>query len=511
MAIVKKQDSNTVGYRIAKEQSIGVLPGSPVWEQIEPNDGGDVGSTYKTVDRNPINSSRQRKKGTIVDFDTMAGFPTDVTSSNMYNIMQGFLFANARTKNTAVLITAVNGSGVYSLSSTAGIVVGSLIWASGFANAANNGLKVVSAVVANTSVTLSGTSVVETPATTSTLTAVGYRTQTTADLKIDASGVYPVLTSTSLNFTTLGLIPGEYLFIGGDNTANQFATAANNGFKRIKSVSANAIVLDKSTTTMVTDTASGKSVDIYFGRVIKNEIDTNIVRSSYQIERTLGAPDDAQPTQIQSEYEVGCVPSELTLNMKMADKLTAEVKFVALRSEFRTGVQGVKSGTRPNLTEREAINNANDLEFCLLTLTPTASANPTPLLNYLTDATITINNNIKPNKALGILGSFELSTGTLNVDIKLNGYFNDIALQSAVQNNSDATFAAGYVKANTGLIVDVPLGALGEAKIEVKQDEPIMVPLTFQAASGLKYDTNMNHTILFVFFDYLPTLATTLS
>lgn len=507
MAAVSKQDSNITGLRYCIEQSIGVLPGSPVWTPLEPNEYKDFGGQLSLVARNPINPGRQRKKGVITDLDASGSFNTDLTQRNLQEMLQGFMFATTRTKNTAVAITAVNGSGVYSMSNTTGIVVGSLVLCAGFTNAANNGLKVVSALTANTSITLSGTSVIETPPATATTTVVGHRVQTAADVKASVSGGYPTLTSSSLNFTTLGLLPGEFIFIGGDNTENQFATAANNGFKRIKSVAANLIVLDKSSTTMVTDTATGKSVDLYFGKILKNETGANIVRRTFQLERTLGAPDDAQPTQIQSEYLVGAVPSELTLNIGTADKITADLSFVAINNEQRTGVTGVKSGTRPALTESDAFNTSSDFSRMRISVLSSTDAAPTPLVAYVTEMTLAINNNVSPNKAVSVLGAFDVSAGTFAVTGNVTAYFADVAAITAVRNNANVTMDMAIVKNNAGIVIDVPLIALGDGRANIKQDEPITLPLGMDAATGAGWDADMDHTLMFVFYDYLPNLA----
>jgi len=509
MAVVTKQNSNSTGLRYAQEQSIGVLPGTPTWIPLEPNSYGDFGGEFNLIARNPINDSRQRRKGVIVDLDASASFPTDVTQTNMQDLLQGFVFANTRTKNTAVAITAVSGANVYSMSNTTGILVGSLVLFAGFTNAANNGLKMISAVSAGVSITsTTGTSVVETPPATATATIVGYRSQIAADLKVDNAGTLPALTSSSLNFTTLGLIPGETIFVGGDAVGNQYAGATNNGFKRVKTIAANRLTFDKSASTMVTDaSATGKTIDLYFGKVLKNELAANIVRRTYQLERTLGFPEDTLPNQIQSEYLVGCVPNEFTLTIGTADKITADLSFIAINNEQRTGAVGVKSGNRPALVNSDTFNSSSDFSRMRISVLNAADAAPTGLVGFITDLELSINNNASPNKAVGVLGAFEVTAGTFQVSGSMSAYFSDIAAVAAVRNNSNVTLDLALVKNNSGITIDVPLIALGDGRADVAQDEPIKLPLNIEAATGAAWDVNMDHTIMFGFYDYLPNLA----
>ncbi|RQM43774.1 hypothetical protein EHZ19_32430, partial [Paraburkholderia bannensis] len=125
-----------------------------------------------------------------------------------------------------------------------------------------------------------------------------------AEMDIDVSGSYPRLLrgSGTKDLTTLGLIPGEWVFIGGDATATKFTNAANNGFARVRAVAATYIEFDKTAGTMVAETGTAKTIQLFYGNVIKNERDANLIkRRTYQLERTLGQ--DANGTM--SEYLVG--------------------------------------------------------------------------------------------------------------------------------------------------------------------------------------------------------------
>ncbi len=499
-----KIDSNVTGLAFAEEASLKTLPGSPVWYGLEPNSYNDLGGQLQTVARNPINATRQRKKGTVTDLDASGGINQDLTKTNLTRLLQGFFFANLREKfstlpynGTAITITGVTSTTYTAASGLTGFKVNQLVLASGFTNAANNGLKLLSAV-ASGSVTTTG-NVVETPPAGAKLEAVGIQFAA-ADATLTLSGGNLLLNSAAVNLTTLGLNVGEWVFIGGDNVATQFVTGTNKpGYARISAIAAGSITFDKTTWTPVADTGTGKTVQLFFGYVLRNEDQAaNIIRRSYQLERQLGN----DGVGIQSEYLTGAIANELKLNVPQADKVNVDLSFVALNTEYRNGTTGVKSGTRVTAPGEDAFNTSSDVFRMALAVVNTGTLNPTPLVGYVSEASITINNGVTPNKAVGVLGGFDASAGNFEVDGSITAYFSDTTAVTAVRNNSDVTFDLIMAKKNAALCFDIPLIGLGNGRINVEQDQPVTLPLDMGAAQG-----SNNFTLLACFMPYVPTVG----
>jgi hypothetical protein len=263
MAQVNKIDSNATELRISEETSFKVADGSAVWKPYEPNSYDDTGGEVSVVSRNPINSSRQRKKGVLTDLDANAGFQTDLTQTNVADLLQGFFYADFRRKGEETPTQATATTDLFAVASTTGFQVNDLIFVSGFVNSANNGLHVITAIVVDTTIEVLGSTLVtETPPATATIVNVGHRAGA-GDIDVDITGDYATYTSTTLDFTTLGIIPGEMVYVGGDAAANRFTTSANNGFKRVKSVAASALVVDKSESAMATEASTTELIDAF--------------------------------------------------------------------------------------------------------------------------------------------------------------------------------------------------------------------------------------------------------
>jgi len=267
------------------------------------------------------------------------------------------------------------------------------------------------------------------------------------------------------------------------------------------------MTIDKSDLTMIAETlVSSETIQVFIPRTIKNETGGSIVRRTYNLERSLGRADTADVAD-QTEYLVGAVPNELVINVPQADKITADLSFVATDNEQRTAAEAPKTGTRAVLVESDAINTSSDFSRIKLAQVVPGDAAPTPLFGFATELTMTIANNVSPNKAIGVLGAFEVTAGTFAVSGELTVYLSDIAAVAAVRGNNDITFDIAISKANAGMVIDIPLIALGDGRANVEQDQPITLPLTMDAATAAKIDATLDYTMLISFFDYLPDAA----
>ena len=370
MVAVQSIDSNVTGLRYQEETSIGVANPANDWVPLEPNSYADFGGAVTLTPRIPIEASRQRKKGVVTDLDASGGFNTDLTQNNLQDILQGFFFADFREKATnepkdgggdGFVVSNVDGTtedydtaGDWT-AAPAGFLVGDLIFAEGFTNTANNGLKRVT-VVSSTALTVAEDLVNEAaPPATASVTAVGFQFAT-GDAEIDTDGSFPALTTTVKDLTELGLKVGEWVFIGGDAALTFFTVAqssggAANGFARVRAIATNRLDFDKMEIDVDTDdTGVGLTIQLFVGRVLQNEAGPAatppIKRRTYQLERELGAPDDGS-TDTQGEYLVGAVPNELTINIPSADKVNIDLSFVAIDHEPTDVAPFPKAGPRP--------------------------------------------------------------------------------------------------------------------------------------------------------------------
>lgn len=507
-----KVDSNATGLAFAEETSLKVLPNNPVFYGLEPNSYSDFGGELGTTARNPINQSRQRRKGGTTDVDASGGINHDLTFG-LKRIMQGFLFADVRQKPTnrsllaaATAVTSVTSS-LYNLAAQP-FQAGHLILAQRFGVPANNGLKVVTAVAAGT-VSAAGLVAEAAPPATAELKAVGFEFAAgDLSLSIPSPGLV-ALTTVAKDFTTMALNVGEWIFVGGGTVGTNFADANNPPFYgRISAVSAKVLTLDKATITNPTaDTGTGKTIRIFFGDFIRNEKDPALIkRRTYTLQRSLG--NDANG--IQSEVISGSVPNEITVNIPTPgpdSKVNLDMSFVGMDWKTRTGLQGLlsapaNSGSLVDPALEDFFNTSSHIYRSRIAVVDPTAINPAALIGYVSEATLTINNNVEPNKAIGTFGAFDASVGTFEVGGSFDAYFGTVAAVSAIRNNADVTYDLILAKSNAAMVFDMPLIALGSGRLEVEQDEPITLPIEQMAAEGPQ-----GFTLGLTFLAYVPSVA----
>lgn len=164
-------------------------------------------------------------------------------------------------------------------------------------------------------------------------------------------------TSTALDFTTLGIIPGQFIFVGGDANVNIFDDPTLNGFKRIRSVTARALVIDKSVNTPGADNdGAGKQIRIYVGQALKDEN----TRKSFHLRRTLGLSNPSNHTREQWELLKGSIPSEFAMNIGTAGLVNCDFSFIS--TDHQQAPSSPNGGIR---TPREVDNDGEVTGFAV--------------------------------------------------------------------------------------------------------------------------------------------------
>jgi hypothetical protein len=492
----EKQDANLVGFYKIRESVLGVVPATGNWQTREPNSFDDMGGEYTKTARRPFSPSRQRKKGSTTDLDADGGYNEDLTLNNMQTELEEFFFAAIRKtpERNPTAVTATQ----YTVASSTGFLAGSIVFAKGFGNAANNGVKVLSAVSVG-SLTAPGLAVEASPPAGALVKQVGF-TFPTGDVVLALITGGFRLTCTAANFTDHPLIPGQWVFLDiGD------AGETNTGYARIAvgGVSTKTVTFDKSTWTPVANPGTGLVCRIYFGDVLKNEEDPAlIVRYSSTIERTLGRDDVG----VQSEFLTGAVANELTWNSPLAGLVSLDLSYIAQRVGLRNGTEGPLSSRASNTIRKalseDAFNTSSNLFRIRMGIVDPLTLNPTPLFARVTEWSLTLNNNVTAAKAQGVLGGFDTIAGNFDVDGEFTAYFSTTEAIHAVKCNSDVTFDAIYAKQNAGVYIDLPLVSLGGGRLDIEQDAAIMLPLEAMAA-----ESPFGHTALIGWFTYLPNEA----
>lgn len=522
--------TNNVGLAYAIESSIGVLPGSPLWKQLEPNDISAYGANIGTTPRRPISATRGRRKGTVTSLESNVEFDADITMDSFVDFAEGFVFAefanvefDLKSSSGTLPPPAVAGTNDFTIDAASALLAGkvtytlngaiSLVYAQGYSNAANNGIHALDTDLAtsNTTVQVASTLVTETPPTNASLQVCGVRTD---DLTLTISGSTATLVSGGdiADWSTLGLLAGQYIHIGGRDTDGTVINAYDDGgtdnvygYARITSISGSTLNLDKLDTNLGSGGPhSPETIDVLFGRFLRNvattaNIDDNrYLERSFQFEATF--PDLGGAGTDEYEYAIGNFGNELALNFPLEDKATATFGFIGTNADDITPTRktGAASATSPLRTT--AINTSSNI----VSLT-------TDVVSLASDVcfkslTITLNNNVTREVCLGTLGASFVNTDLFEVNIEAQGLFTNKEMVNAVKNNTTVTFAAVIANDDGAIAFDVPSLTFGGGDREYPVGESVLINLTGEAFND-PVGTIPNVSLGISLFPAVPTAA----
>lgn len=493
----------------------GILPASPTWKQIEPNDISKWGAEIKTVARQPISKNRQVRKGTITDLDSKVEIKCDLTMDCLEDFIDGFMFARAYSSGAEYwAVSGVSSGAGYALSVTSGPVrvfpagsggtvtgAATLVFARGFTVTGNNGLKLVNAVVTGATPTIfcSGQSLADEVVSVSTgqyatLEVCGVRTLA-GDLDVNASGN---ITSTVVDFTTLGLHVGQFVHVGDGTATHSFSGSSANGFMRISSIAANLLSFDRRDLASTgAQTNAAISIDIYFGRFIRNVTvdDTDYVARQYMFEGTFPALMTGGVDGF--EYAKGNFCDQVTFDLPLANKALATWSFIGTDTDAPvvSGSRKTNASQARTPVQTTAFNATSDV--MRLTIT---KADETGLTTDFKDVQIKLDNNVGPEKVIGTLGARFMNNGIFNVDITTKALFTNADVLAAIRANTTCAMQLIMQNDDGGFVMDIPSLTLGDGAKDFPLNQTVTIAIKGKAFIDPVLGTSLSWSI----FPYLP-------
>lgn len=441
--------ANRVQLSACRETTIGTTPGSPRMRAVRlvkeslsftPNFilSDELRSDRANAD--PI-KVMQASEGSI-DFEL--SYPDDnspmseLFRSAFYNPWVNTpTFYNDGTADSVVTDAGTVANTYAVVSGGASVKLGHLVRATGFTNAANNKTTPFR-VASSTATTIVGAALSLTaetvPPAQARLKVVGFQ-GAAADITTTASG----LASTLLDFTTLGIVAGQWLKIDSTTTANGFATAANNDWVRCSATpTATTLPCDNLPTGWSVDAGTGKTISVYFGDQIRN----GTTVSSLTFEK--GFMDLVTPVYI---VNTGMVVDTLSLNFSSRNKITGTASFKGMGgSQLTTTLDAVIDAATTGAVMAGNANVGRVAEAGAQQTSP----------SWAKELTIQIANNLRTIEALDSTSPVGINPGDCDVTGGFNAYFGDNVLLAKLYAGTASSINARVQKNSQALIFSIP-------------------------------------------------------
>jgi len=487
------QATNRTKLSKVRESTYGVIPTNPAFQQ-QRTTGGSLNSNPQTVITQEIRPDRQVTDLILVGLaanGTINGeMSFETFDDHMEEALQG-TWSNTPYIQNLTADTEISDASTTTLTvSTGGTAfkTGHLTLTSGFGTSANNKLARVSSSTGTTIVYPAATFTAEASIPDEAdVRVVGFQ-GASGDLVATATGGNAI-TSTALDFTTLGLAEGMYIYIGDGTSGNSFATAANNGWARIAAdgIAATRLDLDVVPAGFIADAGTGKTLRVFIGDILKN---ASTKRSSTFERQFL----DHSP--VTYEYFRGMEVNTMSLNLQQRSIATVSFGYIgkdAFNDDARpSGVSDIDQ------TTTDVINTSTDIGN--ISFDGTIISGP----NFVMSMTIDVNNNLRQQEAIGTIGAVGIGNGEFTVTGNINTYFGSPEIYNKVLDNTRTSFAAtigGTDAENQAYVVDLPsLKFSAGAPTITGKNQDVMLQGTYQAIMH----PDLGYTMSVGRFWYLP-------
>lgn len=323
------------------------------------------------------------------------------------------------------------------------------------------------------------------------LTVTGFAAQGNADISVVVGGGDAVFTFPpgALDNAMGNGIPMQ---IGAWIKFADFATLGNNVWNRVREIdlAADTVTADAQTD-MATDAAATEQVIAFYGSRIENGAQS-VSAHQFAVERRF---EDHSP-----------ITRELFLGMALNNfNLTLQPQAIAVGSltwfGFNSAVSDDFAGSYPDLyanlpvdvlaDQNDVYNTSSDIGRLGRGIDPVDAAG----LNFVTEATIEINNNLRRQPAVGVFGASGIGVGELSVTGTLSTYFdNDEILQIILNNDETNLDLITQGQDGRSQVYDLPrIKFSGGAPDVPGKNQDVTIPGTYQAILSPIFGYTISH------------------
>lgn len=232
--------------------------------------------------------------------------------------------------------------------------------------------------------------------------------------------------SGTVDFTAQNLSVGQWIKVAG------FTDAANNGFCKVVSIASGKLVVSGLT---LADEAVGDTVTMTGSR-LRN----GTTRKFYSVERQFGDVTEFQ-------YILGAMVNTLELTLDSNSLVTGSLSMLGLSAGMQASTIG--TGAPTAASTKQLFNTVGSVANILEG--GTAIAAPVQSLN------LTVDNALRPQKAIATLGNYGIGAGRVNVTGSMSVYFIDSTLYDKILADTATSLSFRLVDADgNAYIVDLP-------------------------------------------------------
>ncbi len=484
-------DTNRVGLRFFRSaQRTAPIPAGPFnLEQLRFTGTPGLAFVPTTIVSNEIRPDRQISDLILVGAEAGGDTGIELSYAAFDELITGAMFnlyTNTESKTGTGEITAF-GAGTIDVDSGPDFIVGQIIRLQKLATGdVGDGIFEISGIAVNvlTVDPLPGTATTaiagtETADADTNLEVTGFVAQSVGDISLTVAGSDGVFQFPAGALDD-AMGTGVPLAIGAWIKFAEFPIAANNLWNRIREIdlTADTVTVDAQTG-MVTDAAAAELVQAFYGSRVENGAQA-ISDHQFAVERRF---EDHSP--ITRELFLGMALNNFNITLAPQEIAVGTITFFG----FNSAVSDDFAGSYPDLyaalpvdivaEQFDVYNTSSDIGR----LGRGVDAIDAAGVNFVLEATIEINNNLRRQPAVGVFGAAGLGVGELSVTGTLSTYFdNDEILQIILNNTETSLDLITQGGDGRSMVFDLPrIKFSGGAPDVPGKNADVTIPGTYQA------------------------------